>query len=356
MGRVARYKKVKSIDPFAKKPTWNSELGDASTIRRVKRRSKTAIKFKEQKASKFQRRGKLLGSNAEKKKTGGSNGFGDEDGYDLPPDGEDEFDIKDLMGSVKKQTFKASAILETKEKIPTLSSATTNQGDEKLTRKVESVDLRGVSVKGNNSNGTNDASKSSKNAQKSNANNKKNAPKQKSDPNKLVITSKTPTSEIIAAYSNPKGKKSNNQSNAPSSSSMSKQERRKAFLEQKKSKKRNRGSAFDDEDDDNEGIDGSRSKGGNSTSAAKSAPVYARSAIGDQVERPPTFTSLPRGASKIKKSKTPKHSLQELLEDEGHDEKTRRIRKEQMTMDALRENVMKQYAILRESRKGGGSR
>ena len=56
MGRVARYKKVRSIDPFAKNGSWKSDVGDCATLKRVKKKSKTALKMKEQKLSKLKQR------------------------------------------------------------------------------------------------------------------------------------------------------------------------------------------------------------------------------------------------------------------------------------------------------------
>ena len=112
MGRVSRYKKVKSIDPFAKNGSWKSDIGDCSTLKRVKRKSKTAIRMKEQKINKLQRRRGGKANAGDRKKSGGCNGYGDDDGYDLPPDGEDEFDLSDILGSVKKQPHKINPLLD----------------------------------------------------------------------------------------------------------------------------------------------------------------------------------------------------------------------------------------------------
>ncbi|KAL7465974.1 hypothetical protein ACHAXS_006298 [Conticribra weissflogii] len=345
MGRVARYKKVKSIDPFAKKSTWDSDFGDTTcgSLRRVKRRSKTALKLKEQKMKKLQKRGKM-GTSEEKRKRGGSNGWGDDDGYDLPPDGEDEFDMADLMGSVKTQAVKPTKILESRNKTTTISSPSAIE--EKWTRKVEAVDLRGISIE----HGTNEKPSSSKGTQQKQADSKKSNINSKKNSASLTITAKTPTKDIIAAFSNPKTAKAKNekkQITITSPSSMSKQEKRKAFMEHKKAKKRNRGNNFDGDNDDigyNEY---------NAASGTKMAPIVARNVIGDQVERPPIFSTLPRGASKNKKPKTTKNSSQQN-DKEREDEKAQRIRKEQLALVAMRDNVMKQYAILREKRRSGG--
>jgi len=89
-----------------------------------------------------------------------------------------------------------------------------------------------------------------------------------------------------------------------------------------------------------------------------------------QVERPPKFTMLPLGASKLAKNRKTNLSAKEVNTPEGggggggggnEDDvvaatttTAQRIRKEKQEMEEMRERVMKQYAILRESR--GGSR
>lgn len=340
MGRVSRYKKIKSIDPFAKNGSWKSDVGDITTLRRIKRRSKTALQLKEQKASKSQRRlrGKTKAGEAGTKHSGagGCNGWGDDDGYDLPPAGGDEFDMKDLLGSVKKETVKPPAFLDQKSEAL----------DEKWTRKVGKVDVRGVGV-------ANGGAQSSKNGKKE---------KTKKD-GTLIITAKTPTKDIIAAA---KSKKV-----PDNDASSAKHEKRKAFFEKKKMKKRKRGSSALD-NDDGEDYAPQALQAQHSASSQHPAKkqltkpqncpptLIARSVMGDQVERPPTFTSLPRGAHKLAKNQKAvraKHSKQDLAsarKEEGDGEKNERIRKEQQALEAMRERVMKQYAILRESRRTVG--
>jgi len=370
MGRVSRYKKVKSIDPFAKNGSWKSDVGDCATLRRVKRKSKTALKLKEQKNAKFQRRARGKNKDNGGRKTGGSNGWGDDDGYDLPPEGEDEFDMRDLLGSVKKQTHKVNPLLEMKSeaKVATVSSSV----EEKWTRKVEKVDLRGV-VTPSTGNSDNSNSQSSKNGKKNGGGNKTNS---KGD-GSLTITAKTPTREIIEACNNPKSKKQTMNDTSSSSSGLSKQEKRKAFFDKKKSKKRKRGNGMLDDDDDDDysnqqatlqslhsqpttTLDTQQKQSRPKKHLVKqqnySDTLIARTAIDDQVERPPTFTSLPRGANKLSKNKKAKHSNTNnaSVKKEGDVEKAERIRKEQMALEAMRKKVMMQYAALRESRRGGG--
>lgn len=344
MGRVARYKKVKSIDPFAKNGSWKSDVGDCATLHRVKRKSKTALKMKEQKMSKLHRRARgKKGDDVAGRRTGGSNGWGDDDGYDLPPEGGDEFDLNDLMGSVKKQGHKSNLLLEdnsgTQLSTPALSSSS-----------------RFVDAPSSNKNITKiSAPPATKHTTKM-ANEKNDST--------MTITAKTPTREIIAACSNPMPPKK--QTNIDSSTGMSKQDKRKAFFEKKKLKKRKRSGVDDDDDDDD--YDANRNAETRITAKKHQAKqtnysdtLVARTAAFDlQVERPPTFTMLPRGANKLAKNqKAANHHRNrgDTSTGEGDDNNAmataQRIRKEKQDMEAMRDRVMKQYAILRESRRNG---
>jgi len=364
MGRLSRYKKVKSIDPYAKNGSWKSDVGDCATLHRVKRKSKTALRMKEQKMNKLQRRMRGKKMKDDGKKSGGSNGWGDDDGYDLPPAGGDEFDMNDLMGSVKKKSPAGNPLLDTK--MPSqLAPTSVSGGDEKWTRKVERIDLRGVGV-ASSENEAKDRMPSSK-KQQNNVDKKQDG--------KFTITAKTPTREIIEACSNPKSQKHARKDLSSSSTGLTKQEKRKAFLEKKKLKKRKRANIGLDNDDEDDYAKQQALQSLHSQSsqikAAKtkkhlvkqqnfSNTLVARKVIDDQVERPPTFTSLPRGANKLSKNKkaTGSNNKNEgnnyLMGDEDKNATSQRIRKEQQALEAMREKVMKQYAILRESRRNGG--
>ena len=151
-----------------------------------------------------------------------------------------------------------------------------------------------------------------------------------------------------------------------------KQEKRKAFFEKKKLKKKHKRGGIDDEsDDDDTNIHGysisSSTDVDKTTEINKkhivkqqnySDTIAARSvAFNIQVERPPTFTMLPRGANKLAKNqKTKMSSGGERGEGDGCDDAetvttAQRIQKEKQEMEAMRERVMRQYAILRESRR-----
>lgn len=349
MGRVARYKKVKSIDPFAKNNTWTSDQGDKSSLRRVKRKSKTALRLKEQKLR--QRKGK---------KGAGSNGWGCDDGYDLPPEGGDEFDMADLMGSVKKQVVRSNdSLMEPQMLASSMPSVTPSssmshhqvQQTKKKSKGSEEKDAKKTAAK-----------KGGKQQQK-----KHTATTLDGD---LVITHKTPTNEIIAAHSNPKRKRSANDNTASTvdgDSGPTKQERRKAYLQEKKLKKKNRGASNNYNSDDDEDVLAKhrlqqQQSDITSSSSSKqpkkhitqqqnySDTIIARSQLDDQVERPPTFSVLPRGAHKLVKNQAKKNKRSG-----GSDvDNEQRIRKEQQALEAMREKVMRQYSIMREKRRSGG--
>jgi len=364
MGRLSRYKKIKSIDPFAKNGSWKSDIGDSTTLRRVKKKSKTSLKLKEEKMKRAQgrNRGRKNKDDAASKKTGGCNGQGEDDGYDLPPDGEDEFDMNDLMGSLKKQKRKSNPLLDTTS-ASKMKTVTPSGGDLTV-----DTDRRGAGA-ASNVNTTDDNAQSTKN-QKNNPNS--NNANTKLD-GTLTITAKTPTREIIAAHKNPQTKKQTN--DKTSSDGLTKQEKKKAFLKNKKLKKRKRGKGTFDNDDEDEYVNQqalqalhsqshSPPTNQNQTKTKQNATkqqnfthtMVARSVMDVQVERPPTFTTLPRGAHKLAKNQKVKNNSSSAHGsiEEDDNAKAKRIRKEQLAMDAMREKVMKQYAILRESRRSGG--
>lgn len=351
MGRLSRYKKVKSIDPFAKNGSWKSDVGDCSTLHRAKRRSKTVLKLKEQKAKKLQRRARGKGGDAGAagRMGGGSNGWGDDDGFDLPPQGEDDFDINDLMGSLKKEKRKPNVLLET---------------DSPAQQFVKVSSSRGASV----ASSKNSADQKKKNNNIATNNSKANA---KND-GTLIITSKTPTREIIEAHANPSShKRKNGEASKAAPYGTLKQEKKKAFHEKKKLKRRKRGGGVADDDDDEDyanqqALESMHAQSHPSTAGQKPAKKHlakqdnysdtmvARTVMDEPAERPPTFTSLPRGANKLAKNKKAK-IVGGAVDDEDGEARSQRIRKEQREMEAMREEVMRRYAMLRESRRNGSN-
>jgi len=326
MGRVAKYKKIKSVDPFAKNgSSWKSDVGDCTTLRRVKRRSKTALKLKEQKMRKRNRKGG---------EGGGSNGFGSDDGFDLPPSGKDEWDWSDMVGSVKSQPHKKGELNELNTTpMPTVIPS------KGAAHKVVALDKK-------------KQQRSKKTAIPPKANIKKSL--EVGD----KITSRTSTREIIEAYSRPNSSKRLSENGAADSESgiTNKAKKKKAFLDSKKNKKRRK--QVEQELDDEEYA--AQQKALRSLHSSQSSPdtekthlvkqsnysetLRTRTVIDSQVERPPIFSSLPRGATKLKKAAV-------SVEGRNGQSDKQRIKKEQQQMELMRQRVMQSYAKLRESRR-----
>ena len=89
MGRVSKYKKIKAFDRLHSggEYVW----GSADLRSNKKKRSKTAEKLHQKKLKR--KRNKNFNANNE-------GNFFDNEGFDLPPQGEDEFNLSDLR--VKK--------------------------------------------------------------------------------------------------------------------------------------------------------------------------------------------------------------------------------------------------------------
>ena len=107
MGRVAKYKKIKSFDKQHRggEYIW----GTNKKIEKKKKRSKTAEKYHKEKQQRKRRKG-LIDT---------------DDGFDIPFDGKDEFNLTDFK--VKKQRLMNDLqenVIFQQSSVPTLSSST----------------------------------------------------------------------------------------------------------------------------------------------------------------------------------------------------------------------------------------
>ena len=115
-----------------------------------------------------------------------------------------------------------------------------------------------------------------------------------------------------------------------------KRQRKKEFLNKKKKRKFKH--EHDDDDSDDEIVQRNESSANDGFITGEQA--VARTALGDQVERPPVFLQLPRGAkAKPIKSKTNKDVSEEA---------------EQIAMENMRRKVQAQYAIVKAKRRKAG--
>ena len=323
MGRVSKYKKIKSCDPYSKHHKKNGlqldnvgvwGLGDNG--RRPKKRSKTALKLKAQQLSKKKRKSMRDAG----------------DGFDLPVE-KDEFDLSDLMGSVKKQALPKLEASETIDIIKSTSAASMARSlqDEQKEAKLLKLDPQIDADKQRKA----DLEKSMQRQ----AGESKNAYKKRTKAETRQIIQKTSVSKRKTA----------------------KLEKKKEFLKAKKLKKKGR---FVPNDQDDDGYDSdippalqqqqqnasSDSSGGFITGeravAAMAAAARDEPVFGEQAERPPIFRQLPRGAQKLDKKhkKTGNNTNMSSEQIEG----------EQNAMEIMRRKVQAQYAALRARRRQGG--
>jgi len=148
-----------------------------------------------------------------------------------------------------------------------------------------------------------------------------------------------------------------------------KSDRRKEYLKNKKKKKKgNRSIDYDDEDNYGNSdsaadtfVTGERAV---AVMAASSSTASARNAtpigLNDQVERPPIFNLLPRGANKLSKKKRSDNYNEDGNTGDGNGKKKRssmnesQIAAEHNAMEVMRRKVQAQYALVKAQRKRDG--
>lgn len=298
MGRVARYKKLKSCDPFAKNGGVMTDMwGEGNNGQRAKKRSLTSQKLR-----------------SKRKRGAFSEQQEDTAGFDLPPSGKDDFDIHDLVGSLKKE--KPVEVLK--------EDTVDRQANKRLKVEVAAGPEQALSLE-----------KETREARilKINLEKKKDqlvAPRMEGESKKAFY--KRMQTEAKRAIRNEKIEETSNPE---------KKQRKKEFMKLKKQKKKKGGnvadgelnrSGYGSEDESNGLVTGERA-------AAAQKVVF-----GDQVERPPTFQVLPRGAI-AKKSNSSGKSNNAMSNAQQH--------AEQRSMEKMREMVQARYALIKAQRKMG---
>jgi hypothetical protein len=340
MGRVAKYKKVKSFDPYSKKNRGNIDLptvgvwGLGDDGRRAKKRSQKAEKM-------HARKHKLNGKKG--------NRFLDDGGYDAPVMDKDEFDMADLMGSVKKQKLETADTLGGTDVSKNASLvASTKKGIQKATS--ESYD-KIVTSTGNVANipKTNEDElkvtrllRLDKQEQQKSEKEKQSGHARMEGESKRAYAKRTraETREIIKQSTATKNHE--------------KLQRKKEFLKnKKKNKKRKRGGLYSyDEDENNDGgaYDGSSNaaEGGRAKDSSSDDPVR----FGEQAERPPIFRQIPRGAKSkssatIKAAAAAKSTKIERMSEQ-------QIEAERDAMELMRRRIQAQYKAIKSKRKDAG--
>lgn len=326
MGRVSKYKKIKSCDPYSKQNKKLQPGGiDLSTVgvwglgddgRKPKKRSRTAERLKAMRTSK-KRQEKL-------QQKYGNNQM---DGLDLPPSEKDEFDLSDLVGSVKKQKLETS-ILDTVTK--DLCSATNTK--EASFQSIVSTSTGNVACIPKSDHDETKVARLLKLDQQIKG----------KDEQKRIHNHQRMEGESKKAYSK-RSKAETRQiiQNTTIRKNTEKLQKKKEFLKNKKKNKQNRKAGSDEnsgyyEEDNLDFVTDDR--------AAATDEVR----FGEQAERPPVFRQLPRGAKKTKH--TPK--VKELQSKNGMSQEE--IQAESNSMERMRRRVQAQYAAIRSKRRDAG--
>lgn len=273
MGRVARYKKIKACDPFSRKNrgkinhdtigVWG--LGDNG--RRSRKRSRTAENLR-----------------AKRKRTS-------VDDFDAPPEA-DDFDMADLVGSLKKEKVPVVAPIQPAAKAERVSTnlpaPLPEDKEEKEAKRLLKLDQQ-VDQK-----------------------------KEKYVPGRMEGESKNAFRKRVKVETREIIKETKSQRTVTTE----KRQRKKEFLNNKKKRKKG-GSGMEDASDDE---------------------TSDHVAFGEQAERPPIFRQVPRGATKKEKKTSDATGKKRSQED---------IEAEQRNMEAIRMKVQAQYAEVRRNRGSG---
>lgn len=345
MGRVARYKKIKKCDPYSKENGGRLVLdrvgvwGFGDNGRKAKKRSKTAEKLRLLRKKRESSASATTSSSSNKKQQrwGG-------DDFDAPPVAGDDFDLADLLGTLKKD----KPIVETTVAATKISVPVTTKTDLATTTTTTSVASKPATTAVHEDEQVQEAKllKVDKQLQKKESSSSftvslgRMEGESKRAYNRRV---KAETRQII------KNQKVDNRN-------PEKKKRKKEFLNNKKKKKQKKGqwTAGNDSDEDND--NNSDDDDHNAPEAKKGGFVTGEQAVaardiavkfGEQAERPPEFRQLPRGATK---KKAP-GSTSMMASSKAHPMSQTRIAAEQEAMEVMRRKVQAQYAVIKSRRR-----
>ena len=340
MGRTARYKKIKSCDPYSKK---NAGKGSLATVgiwglsdngAKPKKRSRTAERMKQEKINRKLKRLKRMNPNSSAPIH--VSGAGRNAGLDRPPsDNEDEFDMSDLQGSLSRQKRAVDILNEKSESSlltlnppkPTTSNDDDNDDDDDTPVQPPKQDVidrkemkEATQLLKMDATGTAGGNKATKHEGRQ-ANESKRAFNKRVKSETRQIIKQQKTSDL-----NPE-----------------KRARKKEFLKAKKQKKKGgKGQAANNNANSN--------FQNNNRNDYDSDDDYRRRQPDDQphftvqAERPPTFNTLPRGASAKKGAVGHKRKMNTDKD----------VQEEQANLEKMRQKVQEQYAIIKAKRKRAG--
>jgi hypothetical protein len=367
MGRVAKYKKVKKFDRLhsSGEYVWGSMDG----IRpKKKKRSQTAEKLHQQKLKR--KKNRILYDN----------GDGKDGGFDLPPQGKDEFNLTDLKVKKMKRrkldedlistpslssssssskdsanfanntTTTTTDVLESKVKVGNKMVTCTipqNDKEERRIAKILNIDTKsGLTMTKGSSSDIKKKIEGRRDGESMRAFNRR-----LKEETKLALAQ-----DFKDRASNKKNKNQHDiQIVGDDSAHMSKKDRRKEFMKNKKKLKKRKNGTYDESMEDNRMYDNDNDDNNNATQSDfitgenAYAMTTAKPSFLEQVEAPPTFNRLPRGAEKKSKMKIRGEK------DDGKKMDEKSIKAEQNAMEVMRKKVQVQYALLKAKRRKEGN-
>ena len=397
MGRVARYKKVKAFDPYSKQNGHGRRMMSLETVgvwglgdngRKAKKRSLTAQKLMAQKLK-----------HKKKKEFKNTNG-GNVNDFDIPPESDDDFDLNDLVGSLKPQKVvvpeeeeedsqkvqvaagnsqQKSLVSVVNDKLKAEEMSPSDTKKEPSDRKQQQQQASSSSLKATLPETDADEHRVAKllNLEQQLSNSQKQKQQQHIDNmNRLPGESKNAYRRRVTMETRQIIKRETQQARNPE-----KRQRKKEFLTAKKKRKKGgSGSSAggvgmlmkngdgdlahhaDDNDDDDDVL-----CTGEQAYAARASHVP----FGEQAERPPTFRQLPRGADK-KMSQSSHNTLltdgtganpkvvlstmaaQMLSSSRSPDNQYDAQTEREQAVELARRKAQAQYAMLKAKRKKAG--
>lgn len=322
MGRVARYKKVKSS---CKGHDGGEYVWGETESRKRKKKSATAEKFHRKKL---------------KRRNNNNESF--EEGFDMPPSGKDDFDLSNLIVR-KGGNFKAEGTVKSKRtsaSLKGLSSSSFAKPSAKVTK--DSVQVGNQAIPCHIPESDKEERQFSRLL---NIDPKSGATHRSKKKSAITTLEGRKEGESFTAFKKRlreetkmaliEDKLKTRKMNIPDDETLSKAQRRKNYLNMKKKKKK--GSALTHNSVEEIGLD--EGEVINRTEQFSSVPSFL-----DQVEQPPIFKQLPRGSEKKPSGKRTSHKS---------DTNESKIRAEQNSMEALRREVQTQYSIIKAKRKKG---
>jgi hypothetical protein len=304
MGRVARYKKIKACDPYSKQNGGKIRLdevgvwGLGSNGRKVKKRSRTVERIRK-------------GTKKAVRAT---------DEFDVAPGHkEDEFDMLDLVGSLKKEkvpveeeTFVSAAAVSpsppttaTQQPPPPPGLSNQIEDEERKVSRLLNLDKQLL------------------------------APKRSAADARQEGESKNAFRRRAAAETRQLIKRQRQETHNPE-----KRQRKKDFLNNKKKKKQKGYDNFEssDQEQDQEEHEQDTLMTGERAVALRAQETQVH--FGEQAVRPPTFRQLPRGCVAAEKKSKKAVPLD--------------VQAKQLEMEALRKKAQAQYAVIKAKRRRDG--